>query len=258
MTDRRGRSPWVYVGVGCLVVAGLAVSGVVTVALLGYRWAKQVEKDYRDPDTRAARVKDVLGCDELPDGYHPVVGFSLPFVTDTAVLSDRVPVEDEDHGDPFGERGFIYVKVLTPPGQDQRELRDYIGGKSDDPGILSRNRIDIRARTVVGRGVIEQEGYRLHYLAQRGEVGLSEHRGHGVHALILVDCPEDHRLRLGIWFGPDPAPDSDPADIDYTGTPADPAAIDAFMGHFRLCPGSREPAGGLPAHPRRDRDEEDP
>ena len=112
-------------------------------------------------------------------------------------------------------------------------------GKSDDPGILQRNHINIHARAVVRRGVIEQSGHSLLYLTQRGEVGLSEHHGERLHSLILVDCPEDRRLRIGIWFGPDPATATDHASVDYTGTPADPAAIKAFMSHFRLCPGDR-------------------
>jgi hypothetical protein len=103
--------------------------------------------------------------------------------------------------------------------------------------------------------VIEQDGHSLLYLAQRGEVGLSGHSGDGIHALILVDCPEDRKLRIGIWFGPDPEPDSEPASVDYAGTPADPAAIKAFMGHFRLCPGSRKPASAAP-DPREGTDEE--
>jgi hypothetical protein len=35
----------------------------------------------------------------------------------------------------------------------------------------------------------------------------------------------------GIWIGPPPAA------ADYTGTPADPAALQEFLGHFRLCEG---------------------
>ena len=238
MPPERGRTPWTYVGIGCAVAAGLALSGGVTAALLGYRWAKQLEKDLEDPVTRADRVKDVLGCDELPEGYHPVVGLSLPFVTDTAVLSDRPLVRGEDR-EPFGQRGFIYVKVLMAPGRNEQEVRDYFEGRRDDPAILRRNHINVEPSEVVRRGSIEQGDHRLLYLSQRGEAGLSGHHGKGLHALILVDCPEDPRLRIGIWFGPDPAAATGEGSVDYAGTPADPEAIKGFMGHFRLCPGDR-------------------
>jgi len=237
MPPERGRPPWTHVGIGCAVAAGLAFSGGVTLALLGYRWVKGVEKDLEDPGTREDRVREVLGCETLPDGYYPVVGVSVPFVTDTAVLSDRPVVSGEDR-ERFGQRGFIYVKVVMAPGRDQQELRDYFDGRRDDPEILRRNHIRVDSREVVRRGSIEQASRRLLYLAQRGEAGVFGHDGKGLHALILVDCSEDRRLRLGIWFGPDPAAAGDDAP-DYSGTPADPEAIASFMGHFRLCPGER-------------------
>jgi hypothetical protein len=53
---------------------------------------------------------------------------------------------------------------------------------------------------------------------------------------MLVDCPGDTRLRTGVWYAPDPAPQASSDAVDLAGTPADPAAIQAFMGHFRLCP----------------------
>jgi hypothetical protein len=35
-------------------------------------------EDIKDPATRTAKVKAVLGADTLPDGYHPMVGLSIP------------------------------------------------------------------------------------------------------------------------------------------------------------------------------------
>jgi hypothetical protein len=53
--------------------------------------------------------------------------------------------------------------------------------------------------------------------------------------MLLFDCQGDRRLRLGLWLAPDPAPGS-PAEVaDLTGTPADPAALRTFLGHFRFC-----------------------
>jgi hypothetical protein len=230
----RGRSPWLYVGIGCAVLAGLAVSAAVTLGVFGYRWARRTERELRDPGTRLARVREVLGCETLPAGYHPVVGLSLPLLTEVAVLSDRPPQFEKDAREPFGERGFIYVKALMP-GQDEQELRDYFEGRTDDPDVFRRHRVRIRPHEVLRRGSLEGRGQTLRYIAQRGEIEFSEQERRGLTSLIMVDCPQDGRLRLGIWFGPDPAagPESNLADL--AGTPADPAAIQEFMGHFRLC-----------------------
>jgi hypothetical protein len=227
------------------VVAGLAVSGAVTLGVFGYRWVQRTEQELKDPDTRLARVRQVLGCKSLPEGYHPVVGLSLPLLSEIAVLSDRPLPEGEERGEPFGERGFIYVKVLAP-GQDEQELRDYFEGKTADAGVLRRNGIELRTREPLGRGVIEHSGQSLLYQAQRGDVDFSAHGARGVTSLILVDCPLDRKLRFGIWFGPDPAAGGDAGADALAGTPADPAAIRAFMGHFRLC-GQAAPSSPGPA-----------
>ncbi|HEY4573730.1 MAG TPA: hypothetical protein VIJ26_07205, partial [Thermoanaerobaculia bacterium] len=60
----------------------------------------------------------------------------------------------------------------------------------------------------------------------------------GVVTMVLPQCPDD-RLRFGIWIGPAPAgSEGKPvAEADYQGTAADPAAMQEFLGHFRLCGG---------------------
>jgi hypothetical protein len=71
----------------------------------------------------------------------------------------------------------------------------------------------------------------------RGEVGGRMQRDyeHGLGALVMIDCQNSDRVRLGNWFGPDPAPDMPPGEADFTGTVADPNAIQRFVAPFRVC-----------------------
>ena len=206
--------------------------------MLGYgafRWGKQIEKDLKDPAARAAKVKAVLGTDALPDGYHPVIGLSIPLLMEMAMLSDREPPADgQVHG--LGERGFVYMRFLGT-GASEKELRDYFEGKTSDDAVLRRNKInmEVRDREVIRRGVVQSHGYPVMYLAQRGDMQMNETHSKGVQSLLLVDCPQDERMRMGIWFGPEPEPEAPVATANFQGTPADETALEAFLGHFQLC-----------------------
>src|SRR5215813_3669824 len=84
-------SPWVYVGIGCLVVVVIGVAAVGTVAFYGYRKAKQFTEEMKNPAAREAKVKSILHAETLPPGYYAVIGMSVPFVMDMAMLSDKEP-----------------------------------------------------------------------------------------------------------------------------------------------------------------------
>jgi hypothetical protein len=226
-------SVWKVLGIGCLVLAVFGLLLGIAGGVWVYKSAKRVGDEMRDPDARTQKVKEVLGVDELPEGYHAMVAFSIPFVLDIAILSDREPGSDGMIRD-FGERGFIYIQFIRA-GQDEQDLRDYFEGRTSDPRVLRDNNINIDVDEIIARGVIALDDASLMYVAQRGSVQAQGFKGEGITSLTLIDCPEDKRLRMGVWFTPDPAPEAAVGEMDLTGTPADEAALAAFMGRFRYC-----------------------
>ncbi len=169
------RSPWFYVGVGCVVII---VLGLAVTALGGFwlfRSAKKLEEELKDPVARAEKVKKILGADELPEGYHALVAFSVPFVMETAILSDQEPD---------------------------------------------------------GSGVVPSYDATLMYVAQRGSVSTQGMSADGITAVVLIQCPNDKRGRMALWFGPDPDPGAELDPGALAGTPGDEAEIARFMGNF--------------------------
>ncbi len=230
-----GKTVFAYIGIGCVVLVGLMAIAAGACGVWVYSEAQRFEREASDPEARADRVLDVLGTDSLPDGYYPMMAFSVPFVMETAMLTDVAP--DPEAGEPeFGERGFLYVKMLRM-GQDEQQLRDYFEGRTDDADVLSDNGINVDVDEIIGRGRLEQGDAELMYVVQRGDVSMGGRggRGQGLASMTLIECPADSRLRVGIWFVPDPDPEAAAGDVDLTGTPGDPEALSAFYSHFSLC-----------------------
>jgi len=244
--QKRGTSPWVYIGIGCLAAVLLLVAVVVGLGYIGYRTVRGTLESMEDPVARAGAATRILGADELPDGYYPMVGMSIPFILETALLSDQPP--DETGAVPgFRERGFIYVKTLRI-GEQEQELRDFFDGKSTDPEALRQFSIDLDIDEVLDRGVFEEADRTLRWAAYRGEIAADQPAGgpregrdrgrqrqQGLNAMVLIECSNDERLRFGIWFGPDPDPEAQAGDPALIGTPADSAAIQSFMSYFHVC-----------------------
>jgi hypothetical protein len=229
-------SAWVWVAVGCFVPLVLGVVAFGTLGYFGYRKAKQIETEMKDPQARQAAALRVLHADALPEGYHPMMAFSIPLVMKIAVLSDREPGTSEPgkHAEGFDTTGFIYIELISFGDDD--ELRDYFEGKTDDASVLRDHNIQLDTREVLRRGVLERgDGEQLLYLTSRGRVEMSRSSADGLMALMLVECPGDDRRRMGIWFGEDPAPEAPVDDPALTGTPADEDAILAFVAPFDFC-----------------------
>jgi hypothetical protein len=244
-------SPWVWVGVGC---AGILVLCVIVAGLAVYVVGGKIRnfgKQFEDPTVREARVKEVLGAQEIPEGYHAFMTFSVPWLLDVAILTDRefVKTPKGSGSNTFDKWGFVYIRM--PHHQKDEKLQEYLDGKRSPDELLQGRDMHFHPRDTVGRGTVQGEGgvsYR--YIATRGEVQMRREVKQGITTVIGVECPNDQKFRMGIWFGPDPtakpeggeagaAPTEEgktgSAGPAFAGSPADEAAIKEFMDHFALC-----------------------
>ena len=255
---KKTTSPWVYVGCGCGAAVILAMLAIAGAGWWGVRKAKEFGETMADPQKRASKVQEVLAYKELPEGYYPAFSFSAPFgVMEMAILSDHEPNANSQASpsqaspeprnrdgrgvnyDPdFHERGFIYMNMRD--FQNNREkMRRYLRGEAPPPQDTpwARSNVNFDPKQVIRRGAIDSGGRQVLYTASRGEVSQRGHRHReGLVTMVMPDCA-DNRLRFGLWLGPDPTPDKPVEEADYTGTNADPAALQDFLGHFDMCGG---------------------
>ena len=228
-------SPWVWVGCGCLGALILIVGAFGAMIFMGVSWVKDIEETMSDPEKRADRVMEILDTDELPDGYNAIAGLTIPLFAEMAVLGTNEP---DAHGqlNELGERGFVYMKLKLSMPEKEQELRDFLEGKSEKkPDIMLQSNIRLDADEVVERGEMELDGSNAIYTIYRGDINVDNKTGEGLAAMAMIECPEDHRIRLGIWFGPDPSQGEAIEEADLTGTPGDKQAIKGFLSHFDFC-----------------------
>lgn len=241
---------WHYVGCGCAVLLVLGILGVGGCFVVLTQWGREMEREIKDPAAREAKAQEILGYDELPEGYHAGISLSVPFVMDLVMLGDRaLPAGDDEWGrvhdedDLFDERGFLYFKVRSfgDAGVEMRDDLDY----------------DFDAEERIAEGEVEAGGATVRYHADLGTAHLDGDSQATVSAELEIECG-DGFTRHGVWFTPAPPLEADEAGEageevaadeagpevggrsasaprDLTGTPADEAALREFLDHFRFC-----------------------
>jgi hypothetical protein len=234
-------SPWAYVGIGCGVAVLLALIAIVGFTYMAYRAGKEMTQGFRDPKTREAKTRQVLPYTTLPAGYYAGGAVSIPFLMDFTVLTDQEPTAGQgpDQGN-FKDHSFIFMN-MRHLRNNKEKMERYLRGEAPAPedGSWSKSNVDFHAKELIKRGQLELGGKTVLYQASRGDIS---HKGGNIHdavvTMVLPECGDD-RLRFGVWIGPGPAGSADKpvAQTDYTGTPADPAALQDFLGHFQLCDG---------------------
>lgn len=234
-TEKKGTSPWVFIGIGCLLSVLLIIAVIIGIGAWGFSQMRELQRTMEDPAARTDAAREMLAADELPDGYNAMMALSIPFLMETVMLTDRQPDAD-GMIERLGERGFMYFKTLSV-GEQEQDLRDFFEGRSDDPDIFDQTSIRVDTRELVGRGTIEEPGRTLRWASYRGEIGDRNRRdpGEGLTTMVMFECPGAERVRMGIWFGPDPAPDTPVSAADFSGTVADEDEIQRFMAHFDVC-----------------------
>lgn len=229
-------SPWTYVGCTCGAIAILFMFAIAGVTFFAYRKGKEIKETFTDPAKREAKTREILAYKELPAGYYPAGAFSIPFAMDMAILSDEPSTPQPGKSGPdFKEHGFFYVS-LRDFGKNHAQMEAYVRGTGPKPDFMRQNRTDFDESQVVTRGRLDIHGQPVDYATTRGTADVQGKSHRGLTALIYIPCPGDSRVRFGLWFGPDPDRDKPKEELDLKGTPADPAAITDFLGHFELCP----------------------
>lgn len=233
---------WHFIGCGCsiLLLLGLLLAGGAI--FFGKQMIDGVKAGIEDPEVRAQRAQEALGYEELPEGYHPGISISLPFVMEMVTLGDRELPDresvDEDEMEReitrslFGRKGFLFFKVR--------------GSFDDEPGDeMTRDMnidLDFDLERELARGEVEAGGAEVRYVAHSGTIGKVSDRLPAIISEMEIDCLENPYARKALWFeavseelAEALAPVKAVEEGVVVGTPADPERAKEFLDHFDLC-----------------------
>jgi len=239
--QQKKSSPWLYVGLGCGLAVLFGLIGISGFTYLMYRQGKEFAEGFKDPKVREQKTRQILPYKELPAGYYPVGAFSVPFLMDFAILSDRPPTDGKPNDQQgFDQRSFIFMN-MRHMRSNREQMERYLRGQAPAPrdSAWKQSSVNFKPKELIGRGAIKLGDTAVLYAANRGEVShKGGQTGDGIVTMVLPQCPDD-RLRFGIWIGPDPQAAKPVAQANYAGTAADPQTIHDFLDHFQLCGGTK-------------------
>jgi hypothetical protein len=225
---------WAWIGVGCAGTIGAIVLGTAGLFFWGAQWLGDAAEVMLDPAERLEKSLEILHADELPEGYYAVLALSI-FGNERAILSSNPWGEDGGPPD-VGERNFFFFANFD---DDAEEWHNFL--EDSDTGNMTSVDIadlvfyiaDVDLGERVANGVLDRDDDRITWVSHNGTVDhetLGWESDDGLVTLMLFECGVDGpESWAGVWNGPAPA------DVEYTGSVADPAEIESFVAPMHPC-----------------------
>lgn len=244
-TAPRKRSPWLYVGCGCAALVALLVAAGVGLAFYGVSLFRGWKEEVKDPQRRQAHALELLGTDELPEGYDAAGYVRIPLLLEMVVLTKEAPTgatpEAGAHGAPHPPRTTFLYFNMRQIGAARDELRRFMAGEVESSDLSAQAGFGFRPHETLARGGFDLGAGHVLYVSQQGEMRSDEGRFEGIYATALFDCPEPgSRIRFAVWIEP-LAPAAGGGTTELAGTPADEEALRAFLSSFDTCRATSAP-----------------
>ena len=225
---------WAWIGCGCAGAIGAIVLGTAGLFFWGVQRVGEYSESMLDPVERLERTLEVLHAAELPEGYYAILAFSI-FGAEVAILSSNPSGEDGRPPD-VGERNFFF---FTNFDDDDEEWHNFLEDSDtgnmtymDTPDLLV-NDVDVDLGERVASGVLDRDNDRITWVSHNGTADYEDlgwESDEGLVTLMLFECGVDEpESWTGVWNGPAPA------DVEYTGSVADPVEIESFVAPMHPC-----------------------
>ncbi len=217
----------------------LVIGGIVAAGFFGASAFKGYVDELKDPAARAVKAAEILGAEQLPEGYTAHFFLHVPWLFDIVVASDTEPVVFEDdefelESSTVGQHLLVYF-AMPMGSMDHDEFERMLRGESNSEGVQTDIDLEIDPGEELARGSFELGRQELSYVAFSGELELDDGDVEGIYSQMLIDCPGDDVNRAAVWFqrgGERISPDDL---IETDGTPADEDTLRQFMGQFDVC-----------------------
>ncbi len=241
MAKPRGTPLWATVGCGCCLLVLLVIGGLTIAGFFGVSKFKGYIEDMKDPEARSAKAAEILGAEQLPEGYTAHIFLRIPWVVDIVMASDSEPVVIEDdefelESAAIGEHLLVYFS-LRMGNMDHEDFERMLRGERSADGVKTDIDLEIEPGEELGRGSFELGRQELSYVAFTGELQLDDGDVEGIYSQVLIDCPGDKVTRAAVWFQRGGERISQEDLIETDGTPADEETLRRFMDHFDVCGG---------------------
>ena len=236
MSESKGTSPWVWVGCGCVGCAVLLVVVIAGAGYFGFRSVSGFRDAMLDPEIRSQRVREILGAEELPEGYRARLFMRIPFLGELAVIGDgRGPdLPDPESGpegppifvDGYGDRFFVFLHLRRLDRLEDEDQWSVILGQRSQSDVNIQLGYTFQVDELLEEGEIPIDGGVVEFRSTRGELISARRQWQGAAVQFVFRCDDASSKRVAGWFVRD--------DLVPVALSGEDAA--SFLAPFSLCP----------------------